>query len=566
MSDEQLPQCKSNSTNTCGAGHFRCKSGQCIDAALTCNKRLDCEDGSDEPAHCNVNECLKTEVNQCEHKCVDTPTSYYCECREGYQLAKDGKACEDVNECNTKQAVCSNYCFNTPGSYFCKCNEKYYERSIGGNVCKRRDNVTPWLIFSNRYYLRNASIDGASYNLVKMDLKNVVALDFDYRDERIYYADVGNKTINRIFINGTGEQNLIRHEAHGLEGIAVDWVAHKLYWLDRTSKHIEVAELNGTHRKTLLAGGISDPRAIVLHPGLGLIFFTDWGHHAFIGRVGMDGSNFTRIITYETKLVWPNALAIDYFSDKLYWADAHLDYIDYADFDGRNRRTVLSGARVPHVFALSVFDDWLFWTDWNTKGLVRAHKFSGEHFQVLRNTSHRPYDMHVYHPLRQLPYDNACGENNGNCTHLCLLAPNRPEGYRCACPNNFAMLKDNHTCVANCTRGQHRCGSPDDRCIPVFWTCDGDKDCLDGSDEQGCPPFRCKAGQFQCRTANQTSCISRIRICDGTPDCADQSDESFCDSDCGEHSFKCRSTGRCVPNSWQCDGKTLLLFDVDSEN
>lgn len=205
------------------------------------------------------------------------------------------------------------------------------------------------------------------------------------------------------------------------------------------------------------------------------LFFSDWGHHAYIARLDMDGQNFKRIILYEQKLVWPNALTIDYFSDKLYFADAHLDYIEYCDFDGHNRHQVLSGAKVPHVFALSVFDDNLYWTDWNTKALLTAHKYTGEHFQVLRNTSHRPYDLHVYHPLKQVAYPNPCEPNNGNCSHLCLLSATR--NFTCACPNNFRLLDDNRTCIANCTAGQHRCGAPDDKCIPIYWTCDGEQDC-----------------------------------------------------------------------------------------
>lgn len=181
---------------------------------------------------------------------------------------------------------------------------------------------------SNRYYIRNISLDGGVYNLVKMDLRNVVALDFDYLENRLYFCDVGNKTISRIFLNGTGDENIITQEAHGLEGLALDWVARKIYWLDRTNKRLDVAELTGTNRKTLLSTGITDPRAIAVHPGKGYVYFTDWGHHAFIGRMGMDGANFTRIVLYEDKLVWPNALAIDYFSDKIFWADAHLDYIE----------------------------------------------------------------------------------------------------------------------------------------------------------------------------------------------------------------------------------------------
>ena len=337
----------------------------------------------------------------------------------------------------------------------------------------------------------------------------------------------------------------------------------------------------------------------------------------------MDGSNFKRIILYENKLVWPNALTVDLFSSKLYFADAHLDYIEYCDFDGKNRHQVLSGQKVPHVFALSVFDDYIYWTDWNLKSLMRAHKYTGANLEVLRNTSHRPYDVHVYHPLKQPAYINPCAEHNGGCSHLCLLSPNTT--HTCACPNNFIMQSDGLSCIANCTKMQHRCGSPDDRCIPIYWTCDNEPDCLDKSDEIGCPPFNCKPGMFQCKNAvnsknsnNQltataaanihsveplfinvrrpslsnslastfsnfgplvslvsslgvlansgnSTCINRIRICDGFKDCADGEDESFCTGGCGEHSFKCKSTGRCIPSSWQCDndkdcGNCFIFF------
>jgi len=56
------------------------------------------------------------------------------------------------------------------------------------------------------------------------------------------------------------------------------------------------------------------------------VYWTDWGDKAFIGRVGMDGSNKAAIIT--TKIEWPNGITIDYTNDKLYWSDAHLRYIE----------------------------------------------------------------------------------------------------------------------------------------------------------------------------------------------------------------------------------------------
>lgn len=93
----------------------------------------------------------------------------------------------------------------------------------------------------------------------------------------------------------------------------------------------------------------------------------------------MDGSNFTRILTYENDIAWPNGLTIDYFGDRIYWADAHLDYIASADLEGRHKHIVISGDKlVPHVFALSLFEDYIYWTDWNLKAIHRANKFNGK--------------------------------------------------------------------------------------------------------------------------------------------------------------------------------------------
>ena len=127
-----------------------------------------------------------------------------------------------------------------------------------------------------------------------------------------------------------------------------------------------VSELDGRNRKTIMTR-IEDPRAIVVHPGNGYIFFTSWHLHAYIGRIGMNGDNttFTRILSTVARdnIAWPNALAIDFFTDRLWWADAHLDYIAYCDFNGENQNIVLKAQHIKHVFSLSILDDHLFWSD-----------------------------------------------------------------------------------------------------------------------------------------------------------------------------------------------------------
>lgn len=54
----------------------------------------------------------------------------------------------------------------------------------------------------------------------------------------------------------------------------------------------------------------------------------------------MDGKLRTTIIS--SKLFWPNGLTIDYPNNLLYFADAYLDFIDYCDYNGNNRKQVLA--------------------------------------------------------------------------------------------------------------------------------------------------------------------------------------------------------------------------------
>ncbi|XP_035662224.1 uncharacterized protein LOC118406362 isoform X2 [Branchiostoma floridae] len=75
-----------------------------------------------------------------------------------------------------------------------------------------------------------------------------------------------------------------------------------------------------------------------------------------------------------------------------------------------------------------------------------------------------------------------------------------------------------------CLPGEFPCASGG--CIDLWWRCDHDNDCLDGSDEIDCVYPECHADQFRC--AGSGRCISARWRCDGERDCRDASDETGC--------------------------------------
>ncbi|XP_075921535.1 low-density lipoprotein receptor-related protein 4 isoform X1 [Petromyzon marinus] len=433
--------CERTDPPQCAADQFACSSGRCIGQRKVCNGVADCSDGSDETPHqqcradsasesCNVNN------GGCAHKCQQARGTVQCSCHTGHRLADNGKDCHDVDEC-AEDGYCSQGCTNTAGGFECWC-EQGYELRPDKKGCKAL-GPEPVLLFANRIDIRQVLPHRSEYTLLLNNLENAIALDFHHARELVFWSDVTLDRITRAYLNGSSVTEVVSTGLESPGGLGVDWIHDKLYWTDSGTSRIEVANLDGSHRKVLLWRNLEKPRAIALHPLEGTLYWTDWGSTPRIEYASMDGSH--RRVIANTSLFWPNGLTIDYAGRRIYWVDAKHHVIERADLDGRNRKAVISQG-LPHPFAITVFEDSLYWTDWHTKSINSANKFTGKNQEIVRNKLHFPMDIHTLHPQRQPAGKNRCGRNNGGCSHLCL--PNS-EGFTCDCPTGYRKA-DSHTC------------------------------------------------------------------------------------------------------------------------
>lgn len=187
------------------------------------------------------------------------------------------------------------------------------------------------------------------------------------------------------------------------------------------------------------------------------MYWSDCGEKPKIERAAMDGTMRTVIIRENLK--GPTGLAIDYNANKLYWADGETKAIEYCNFDGTGRKIligklhktntrckiyvtnglIIEGPDLLHPFGIDVFENNIYWTDWNSSSIETAHKTTGADRSVIASAVKGIMDVRVFHRNRKI-IKTGCNNNNGGCTHLCLL---KPKGYTCACPTGIKLQVGN---------------------------------------------------------------------------------------------------------------------------
>lgn len=344
---------------------------------------------------------------------------------------------ERQNPCQNNNAGCEHFCLlgpasSTGNSFRCKCKLGYQlKRDL--KTCQR---VQESLFISQTRLLRGISLDQnidteTRTPILAEKIGAIRAIEVDCRNNITFYYDPIRRAIFQNKYNGEETRDasvssvLIPNDLSYVENMAWDWIGKNLYFTNN-GKISVVQYSNPKNRREIIKQ--TQVYGLAIDPNAGYLFFSTINRPAKISRAYLDGTNVT--VLQQRGLSLPYSVTIDYQSKKVYWADSHLSKIQYCDYNGNNLNTLI-GSSISSPISIVVYKYNLYFYDLRLSTIYKSSKFFANSPTILRSNVNNIYQMKIFSYESQSSIDNhPCSRQNGDCSHFCFAVPSLTSQYQ----------------------------------------------------------------------------------------------------------------------------------------
>ncbi|XP_016117005.1 low-density lipoprotein receptor-related protein 1B-like, partial [Sinocyclocheilus grahami] len=470
-SDEDECEAVSTMPKPCGKAEFTCSNRKCIPTQLQCDLFDDCGDGGSDEQDCKASSngdiCGKR-MNPCgeDAVCNHTNTNAICHCKPGFQRNLRSRKCEEINEC-LNFGTCSHYCTNTKGSYKCTCDKNYKDMN-GSCIAKGPEDRVLYIANDTEIrsfvYPFNQSHGHKVHARIEENAR-IIGMDALYHQQKfiwatqfnpggLFYKDILNRSQTKTNVG------IICPDFRRPRDVSADWVTGNIYWTDHSRMHwfsyytahwtklrysINVGQLKGPNCTRLITDIAGEPYAITVNPVKGMMYWSVIGDHSHIEESAMDGS--MRRVLLDKNLRRPTGLAIDYFSQRVYWADAELSVIGSVRFDGSDPLLVIDGKQgISQPYRIDIFEDYIYGTGLKNE-VFKIQKYGKKPIEPLDLGIEKTTNVLISHRFKQQDVANPCLRMT--CDFMCLL---NPTGASCTCPEGKTLV--NGSCIDPIVSGE----------------------------------------------------------------------------------------------------------------
>ncbi len=195
--------------------------------------------------------------------------------------------------------------------------------------------------------------EGTTEGSVQTFTTNAPALD---PLQSLYWPNYSNDKIEGISVSGTHQQDVVSVAASGeLIAIDIDIVNEKVYWFDQNDSKIYRANLDGTGTEVFVAAPGFASTIFVDHVN-GYLYWPNNNDYK-IERIKLDGTGREDVISATN----PIALSVDLGNSKVYWFDQTNLKIYRGNLDGTGTEEFVSDPGYASTFYIDQINDYLYW-------------------------------------------------------------------------------------------------------------------------------------------------------------------------------------------------------------